>query len=127
MAKITTFTKDTDFKAIRAGLNAAMKAYGDKVGINFEIGNISFSSGEFHTKLTAKIEGAESREDKQLKFYMNLYNLQTEGTRGRKLVGYLPRCHRANFVFTDPKRPGKQFRCETEDAKEWFAKAPATV
>jgi hypothetical protein len=121
MAKITKFTKQTDFKAIRAGLTAAMKTYGDSVGIKFELGNISFREGEFSTKLTAKIEGAESREDKELKFYMNLYNLQEDGTRGRKLVGYLPRCHRANFVFTDPKRTGK-FRCELEEAKEWFAK-----
>jgi len=123
MAKITQFTKTTDFKAIRAGMNAALKAYGDSVGIKFELGNIGFVSGEFSTKLTAKIEGAETREDKQLKFYMDLYNLQADGTNGRKLVGYLPRCHRANFVFTDPKKPGKQWRCETEQAKEWFAKA----
>lgn len=126
MAKITKFTKDTDFKAIRAGFAAAVKDYGDSIGVKFEIGNIRFVDGEFTTKLTAKIEGAvsreESRENLYLKHNMELHNLQFDGVGGRKLVGYLPRCHRANFVFTDPNKPGKQFRCETYQAKEWFSK-----
>lgn len=121
MAKVAQFSKQ-NLTSIRAGLNAAMKAYGDTVGIKFEIGNIGFTAGEFHTKLTAQIEGAETSEDKALKFWMEQYDLQNVGLGGKVLVGYRPKARKAPFLFTDPTRPGKQFICDDNYAKTVFKK-----
>ncbi len=97
MAKVTQFDKQ-NLSTIRAGVNAALKAYGDSIGVKFEIGNIGFTAGDFHTKLTAKIEGAESREDKELKSWMEIYNLQANGTGGRTLVVPFTRKEQVHLV-----------------------------
>ena len=121
MANVTQFDK-SNLKEIRAGLNALLKTYGDSLGIKFEIGNIGFQANEFHTKLTAQIEGAETKEDRALQFWMEQYNLQEVGIGGKRLVGYRTKARKAPFLFTDPTRPGKTFICDDSYAQIVFKK-----
>jgi hypothetical protein len=118
-AKIKAFDKQ-NLNAIRAGVNAALKTYGDSIGVTFAIGNIGFTAGEFHTKLTAQVDGAETNEERELKFYMDLYNLQANGAGGRTLVGYRSRA-KNKFIFTKAGEAGR-FVCDVEHAKLYFSK-----
>lgn len=58
---ITQFNRD-NLKTMRAEIDAALKAVGEKHGLNLQIGNIKFSANEFHTKLEVRTKTTSTGE-----------------------------------------------------------------
>lgn len=117
MAKITKFDK-SNLATVRADINALLAAYSKKSGIELNIGNISFSEGEFTTKLNAKLPNVKTIDDVILESRVKALGLKTTSKCGKKLVGYNTRAKAYPFVF---ENNGKKYKCSTEQAKFYFS------
>jgi len=113
--KYTSFDK-TSLKILREELNKVLKQYGPE-GVQFEVGNIKFSSSECDINVKAKIEGAKTLTDVMLETRCAALGLQTVNKSGWKLVGYKPKNWKMPFLF---ERDGKTFKCSEDQAKFYF-------
>jgi len=104
---------------IRKELNAVLAKYGDEVGLQFDVGSIKFSDESFDAKLSCKIKGGQSLQDKALLQMMQRLNLQEHGIDGRILKSYNSRQYRYPFVY---ELGGKMFKCSEDAAKRYFSK-----
>lgn len=116
---ITAFDK-SNLSTIRKDLNELMAAYGKARGIEFNLGNISFSTNgnEFTVKMGANVIGAMTRADSVFESMVLRLNLKLQGTEGRVLTGYNRKAHAYPFIYS---QGGKNFKCSTESAKMYFA------
>lgn len=113
-----TFDKAT-LMNIRKELNAVLAKYGDEAGLEFDVGSIKFSDESFDAKLTCKIKGGQSLQDKMLLQIMQRLNLQERGLDGRVLKSYNSRQYRYPFIY---ELGGKSFKCSEDAAKRYFSK-----
>lgn len=114
---ITTFNK-ANLPSIRKELNALVEAYGKTIGVEFNLGNISFTDGEFSVKMAAKVKGAITRTDTIFESMMTAHSLKKDGLCGRVLTGYNAKAHAYPFKYS---QGGKNFKCSVEAAKRHFA------
>lgn len=81
----------TNLKVIRKDIDAALKKVMEKHGIDLSIGNISFASGRFTTRLTGKVEVDKTNQEllKVPIFEVNGFNVGdtfTHNTKTMKVV-----------------------------------------
>lgn len=66
-------------KAFRNDFNIAMKSLEEKYGCSIELGRLTYSTNEFHGKVTGfKKVGGKSKEQMQFESSCHLYNLKPD-------------------------------------------------
>ena len=108
----------TNLKNVRTDINAILATYAKKNGIELSIGNISFTSGTFTSKINAKVIGAETPVDHVLTSVLAAHNLKTVGADGRVMTKYNTRGKLYPFVYS---HAGKSYKCSLSTAKIYFA------
>ena len=109
------FDKNT-LKILRSAMQKAL----DEAGLGnleFNVGNMKYSSAEVKIQITAKIEGKKTITDVMLEEQIRVHNLKRE-VGGRVLVEFKPSNHKYPFIF---EQNGKRYKCSTMQAKAYFA------
>ena len=119
MTKFAQFDKTT-LKALRAEMQAVLEKYGVSSNIDFEVGNMKFSSAEVEIKVKAKIKGAKTRTNVILESRVKALGLKITNQFGDELVDYNTRAYKMPFVYKCAKT-GKMFKCDDRMAKMRFA------
>lgn len=117
---IQTFDR-SNLKTMRAEMDAALKTISEKYGVNFELGNIKFSSNEFSLKLSAsignaKVENKAEKLEANFKLYAKFYGLVPEDFNRKfthrgteyKIVGFDTK-KRKNNIILERTSDGKSF------------------
>jgi len=101
MKKITEMTRPV-VRAMRPEIEAALAEFAKSTGLEIELGNGLFSSTEVTFKVTAKLAGAESKEEKALSLF-GYKPGQIVSIQGRKmkLVGYKSRNRKYPFIVKE--------------------------
>ena len=115
---ITKFEAN-NLNLLRNEMNSALSEIESKYGIKFELGNISYTGNEFSMKVKANTLSKDSNVSTVLETMMKIYNLQIDGTGGRKLVDYRKSSHKYPFIYSDG---GKMYKCGLDMAKIYFNK-----
>lgn len=116
MKNVTKFDR-VNLKDLRAELNAVLAKFG--ANLEFDIGNMKFSDVQVEMKLTAKVTGATTLDDKQLDMMVKAFNLVIE-KNGKRLVRYDQKKYKFPFIYEDTKT-GKRFKTSEQGAKLQFA------
>jgi hypothetical protein len=118
--KINQFNKSTNFEALRADINAALKAVGQKYDLHLHAGNGSYNTEVFTLKLNCTTLGKggtiETPEAKAFKTNAEMYGLKatdlgkTVTIQGREfeITGLKPKSR--NCVIGKDVRTGKGFK-----------------
>lgn len=109
----------TNLKNVREDISAMLSKYAKENGIEFNLGNISFSAGEFNVKLSAKVKGAVTQDDAILNVVMATKGLVKTSKCGKTLIGYNTRGKAYPFIF---ENAGKKYKCSEAQAKMYFSK-----
>ena len=82
MSKIQQFERSTDFNALRLEIDSALASLGQKYGVNFHAGNVSYNSqcATFKLEITTLGDGGtvETKEAKDFKLYASSYGFKPE-------------------------------------------------
>lgn len=116
MAKFNSFDRK-NLQALRAEMTALLEKYGATANLEFEMGGMKFDSTLVEVKIKAKVKGAETREDLNLKRMAAAYNLVLE-KNGARLVRYDTKKYKMPFIY---EKGGKMYKTTTENAKLLFA------
>ena len=117
--KIQNFDRQT-LKSLRAEMEAVLAKYGNKAGVEFDIGNISFSDAEANIKVSAKVKGAKTQTDEILEMACKSLNIKKRvNAKGDKLIALKSRSPRYPFVYEAAN--GKQCKCTRDMAREMFS------
>jgi hypothetical protein len=79
-----------------------------------------FTDASVDMKITAKIKGATTTDDKILQRYVVKLGLQMKNKDGDMLLGYKPKNWKMPFLFVSGNS-GKQFKCDEATVKRLFA------
>lgn len=121
---IKSFDKAT-FKVLRPEIDKALAAVGEKYGISLKMGNVSYSSFEFRTKVEAKIIGAEVAKPAFISNpfdYSEMLGYPAIGTEFKmqgknfKVVSHEPQRPKYPIVAED-MRTGKKYKFTLETIK----------
>jgi hypothetical protein len=118
MTKFAQFDK-TSLKALRIEMQALLNKYGVDSNVEFEVGNMKFSSAEVEIKVKAKVKGAKTITNVILESRAAALGLKMKNSYGEELVEYNTRAHKMPFVYR--KADGKLFKCDERMAKTRFA------
>ena len=116
MKNVTKFDR-VNLKDLRIELDAVLAKFG--ANLEFDIGNMKFSEAQVEMKLTAKVKGAVTLDDKQLELMIKVFNLVIE-KNGKRLVRYDQKKYKFPFIYEDVKT-GKRFKTSEQSAKLQFA------
>ena len=117
-----------EFDLFRKDLDEALRPLGEKYGLNFEQGKITYGDISFTINLTAtkkEIDGRViDRAEEEFKQYCTLYSFKPEDWRAECHVGSDRRTvyliaglklnARKNSVVIERKSDGKRFKCSRE-------------
>ena len=122
---MTEFTK-SQLDTLRKQMQNALKMFGDKADITFDVGNCRYSGGQATFQVKCLLKGAKTREQQDLEFYAELLGLDIDKTcklRGEdmKLSGYKSRARKNKWVL-QRLRDGAEFVCSEHIAKQFFKK-----
>lgn len=117
-----SFTKE-QVKILRVAMQKAL----DEAGIHkttFTVGNCTFGSGEATFKVSAVLEGAQTRAQEALVEYAKLYELDIDKKtqiQGKlmKLVEYNSKARKMPWVVEDINT-GNQYKLTQRQAEMWF-------
>ena len=109
---MTEFTK-SQLDTLRKQMQNALKMFGDKADITFDVGNCRYSGGQATFQVKCLLKGAKTREQQDLEFYAELLGLDIDKTcklRGEdmKLSGYKSRARKNKWVL-QRLRDGAEF------------------
>ena len=104
---------------LRDEMNRVLSELGDKHGVKFDLGSISYSPNECSMKISSKVLNVSSNVPTVLEGIMDFHNLQINGTGGRKLIDYRKSSYKYPFVYSDG---GKMYKCDLRMAKIYFSK-----
>lgn len=113
---------------IRADINAALESVAEKHGITLSIGNISYESTRFTTKLTAQTGDGSEHEQKEFARNCWRYNIP-ESWYGKSFVaegqtftitGINTRARKSPINFKDVK--GRMYKASPEYVKAFMKK-----
>lgn len=132
MANITCFDR-SNIRAMRAEMEAALKAVGDKYGLTTGVGRITFTSSEFGCKVTVQTKNAnpaglppnQAKEEAALHVYGGLYFGQNFDPNGVYLASGVGRVKFVGYSSRRPRYPftvkctltGKMLKISTSLAK----------
>ena len=129
MSTITEFNKE-NLLQMRIEINAALRTITAQYGVDFKLGNISFTGQTFNSKLEGAVRNAEtgavqSKEFIDLKAIGKMYlgeEFDTEKTYKHsdlgniKVVGYNRRSPKYPFVI-QPVGSNRKYKASTEQVK----------
>ena len=128
---MTNFTKP-QLKAIRAAMQDALDRMEDDYGrygiggVTFTVANCTYNGGEATYKVNVLLDGAETKEQKDLTQMAKLMGLDTSkihNTQGMSfsLVGYKSKARKMPWIVQDLKT-GIEYKLTDAQAEEGFKK-----
>ena len=118
MTKFAQFDK-ANLKALRNEMQALLNKYGVAANLEFEVGNMSFSSAEVQIKVSAKVAGAKTITDVILESRVAALGLKMKNKMGDVLIEYNTRAPKMPFVYMNAA-DGKRYKCTEMMAKARF-------
>ena len=133
---MTNFTKP-QLKAIREAMQTALDRMQDELGgITFNVANCTYNGGEATYKVNVLLDGAETKEQKDLAQMANLIGLDTSkvhdyhdhrSVRYRmRLVGYKTKARSMPWIVED-LIGSKEYKLTDTQVKQWFKKVEEVV
>ena len=121
---MTNFTKP-QLKTIRAAMQSALERL-DYEGMTFTVANCTFNGGEATYKVNVLLDGAETKEQKDLTQMAQLFGLDTskiKDTQGMSLslIGYKSKAPKMPWIVQDLKT-NKEYKLTDIQAEQWFKK-----
>ena len=121
---MTNFTKP-QLKAIREAMQSALEQV-NLDGVNFTVANCTYNGGEATYKVNVLLDGAETKEQKDLTQMAKLFGLDTskiKDTQGMSfiLVGYKSKARKMPWIVQDLKT-NKEYKLTDAQAEQWFKK-----
>ena len=122
---MTNFTKP-QLKAIREAMQSALEQV-NLEGVNFTVANCTYNGGEATYKVNVLLDGAETKEQKDLAQMAKLFGLDTskiKNTQGMSLslIGYKSKAPKMPWIVQDLKT-NKEYKLTDAQAEQWFKKA----
>lgn len=126
---MTNFTKP-QLKTIRAAMQSALERL-DYEGMTFTVANCTYNGGEATYKVNVLLDGAETKEQKDLTQMAQLMDLDTSkikdyGPYKMTLIGYKTKAPKMPWIVQDLKT-GKEYKLTNEQAAQWFTKVTEPV
>ncbi len=126
---MTSFTKP-QLKAIRSAMQTALEQV-NLEGVNFTVANCTYNGGEATYKVNVLLDGAETKEQKDLTQMAQLMGLDTSkikdyGPHKMTLIGYKSKAPKMPWIVQDLKT-GKEYKLTNEQAAQWFTKVTEPV
>jgi len=127
---MTNFTKP-QLKAIRQAMQSALNRENGFCGVTFDVANCTYNGGEATYKVNVLLDGAETKEQKDLTQMAKLMGLDTskiKDTQGMSLslVGYKSKAPKMPWIVQDLKT-SKDYKLTDAQAKQWFKKVEEIV
>ena len=140
---MTNFTKP-QLKAIRVAMQDALDRMQNELGgaelqgssldlaqASFTVANCTYNGGEATFKVNVLLDGAETKEQKDLTQMAKLMGLDTSkigNTQGMSLslIGYKSKAPKMPWIVQDLKT-GKEYKLTNEQAAQWFTKVTEPV
>ena len=122
---MSNFTKP-QLKAIREAMQSALEQV-NLEGVNFTVANCTYNGGEATYKVNVLLDGAETKEQKDLTQMAQLFGLDTSkigNTQGMSLslIGYKSKAPKMPWIVQDLKT-NKEYKLTDTQAEQWFKKA----
>ena len=126
---MTNFTKP-QLKTIRAAMQSD-RMQDELGGLAFNVANCTYNGGEATYKVNVLLDGAETKEQKDLTQMAKLMGLDTskiKDTQGMtlSLVGYKTKAPKMPWIVQDLKT-GKEYKLTDTQVKQWFKKVEEIV
>ena len=126
---MTNFTKEK-LKAIREAMQLGLDRMQDEIeGITFNVDSCTYRGGEATFKVKVLLDGAETKEEKDLKKMAILSRLDTSkvhdyhdhrSVRYRmQLVGYKTKAKKMPWIVED-RLSGNEYKLTDTQARQWF-------
>jgi len=138
---MTNFTKP-QLKAIREAMQIALNRMEDEYGrygiggVTFNVANCTYNGGEATYKINVLLDGAETKEQKDLAQMANLIGLDTTKIKTYEdhrsvqykfsLVGYKTKASKMPWIAQD-LLSGKEYKLTDTQAEQWFKKVEEVV
>jgi len=122
---MSNFTKP-QLKAIRTAMQEALEQV-NLEGVNFTVANCTYNGGEATYKVNVLLDGAETKEQKDLTQMAKLFKLDTskiKDTQGMSLslIGYKSKAPKMPWIVQDLKT-NKEYKLTDAQAESLFKKA----
>ena len=126
---MANFTKP-QLKTIRAAMQSALERL-DYEGMTFNVANCTYNGGEATYKVNVLLDGAETKEQKDLTQMASLFNLDTTKIHDYQgmsfsLVGYKSKARKMPWIVQDLKT-GIEYKLTNQQAREGFMKTEEIV
>ena len=125
---MTNFTK-TQLKTIREFMQLALDGMQNELGggMTFQVANCTYNGGEATYKVNVLLDGAETKEQKDLTQMSKLFGLDTskiKDTQGMSLtlIGYKSKAPKMPWIVQDLKT-NKEYKLTDAQAERLFKKA----
>jgi len=126
---MTNFTKEK-LKSIREAMQLGLDRMQDEIeGITFNVDSCTYRGGEATFKVKVLLDGAETKEEKDLKKMAILSRLDTSkvhdyhdhrSVRYRmQLVGYKTKAKKMPWIVED-RLSGNEYKLTDAQARQWF-------
>tara|TARA_B100000575_G_scaffold282556_1_gene274415 strand:- start:11927 stop:12343 length:417 start_codon:yes stop_codon:yes gene_type:complete len=137
---VTNFTK-TQLKNLRAEMQSLLLAHPFEETIDIPIDKISIDScnyngGEATYKVRVLLDGAETKEQKDLTQMASMFNLDTTKIKNyvdhksvqyrMSLVGYKTKARKMPWIAQD-LLSGNEYKLTNQQARQWFMKTEEIV
>ena len=124
---MTNFTK-TQLKTIREFMQLALDRMQDELGggMTFQVANCTYTGGEATYKVNVLLDGAETKEQKDLTQMAQLFGLDTSKIKNYQgmsmsLIGYKSKAPKMPWIVQDLKT-NKEYKLTDAQAEQWFKK-----
>ena len=137
---MTNFTKP-QLKNLRAEMQSLLLAHPFEETIDIPIakinvGSCTYNGGEATYKVTVLLDGAETKEQKDLTQMASLFNLDTTKIKNyvdhksvqyrMSLVGYKTKARKMPWIAQD-LLSGNEYKLTNQQARQWFMKTEEIV
>ena len=132
---MTNFTKQ-QLKDLRNEMQGVLLTHPFEEAIDLQIdkihiGNCTYNGGEATYKVTVLLDGAETKEQKDLTQMAKLMRLDTSKIKDYQgmtmsLVGYKTKAPKMPWIVQDLKT-GKEYKLTDTQAEQWFKKVEEIV
>jgi len=127
---MTNFTKP-QLKTIRAAMQSALERL-DYEGMTFNVTNCIYNGGEATYKVKVLLDGALTKEQKDLRDMATLMDIDTSKIKNTQsgltlsLVGYNSKARKMPWIVKD-MNTGVQYKLTNAQVEEWFKKVEEVV